>query len=328
MNKSVVVYGSTLVDINFQIPNHYLLKHSAGDALNLPFGEKLVSKDYSLTVGGSGANIALGLKKLGLDITLRTSLSQDAFSDYIKKELAAAGVGVVDSISKNPTPLSVVLRAKGDRTIITGSSHTTDFLDIAIPETGWIHIGPLSDDMDKFLQKITDHRIKTNQGISMNPSMAQVEERTRVFISTLKMMDIIFLNLQEALRLTHLPQKTEVDGIIRSIQALGVRTVCITDGLRGAYVSNREHIWRADVVCDEVCRVDATGAGDAFASGFLAGYLADNDNMSDDDIHEKCLKMAMLNSGSVVEGIGAQSGLLTLEKIEQDLGTVKIKLLK
>ena len=328
MNKGVVVYGSVMVDINFQIPSHFLLKHSAGDALNLPFGDKLALEDYSFTIGGSGANMVLGLKRLGLDTTLRTSLSKDVFSEYIKRELEAAGVGVVDSISKKPTPLSVVLRAKGDRTIITSSSHTTDFLDIDIPETGWIHIGPLSDDMDKFLQKITDHRIKTNQGISMNPSMAQVEERTRVFIATLKMMDIIFLNLQEALRLTHLPLKIKVDDIIRSIHALGVRTVCITDGVRGAYVSNQEHLWRADVVCDEVCRVDATGAGDAFASGFLAGYLANNDNMSDDDIHEKCLRMAMLNSGSVVEGIGAQSGLLTPDKIEQDLGTVKIKLLK
>ena len=328
MNKGVVVYGSTLVDINFKIPSRYLLTHGAGDSINLPFGEKLTSKDYSFSVGGSGANVALGLKKLGLYVTLRTSLSKDAFSEYIKEELVNSGVGVVDSTVSTPTPLSVVLRSRGDRTIITGSSHTADFLDLDIPETDWIHIGPLSVDMDNFLQKVTTHRLKSNQGISMNPSMAQVEQRSRAFIVTLKMMDIIFLNLQEALRLTQLPSKSEISDIIGAVHSLGVETVCITDGVKGAYVSNKKHIWFANVVCDEVCRVDSTGAGDAFSSGFLSGYLADNERMSDDDIHEKCLKMAMLNSGSAVEGIGAQSGLLSMKEIERDLTTVKIKLLK
>lgn len=328
MNKSVVVYGRCLIDINFEVPNHYLLKYSAGNALSLPFGEKLVSKDYSFTIGGSGANMALGLKKLDLDITLRTSLSKDAFSDYIRTELENSGVGVVDAVTKSPTPLSVVLRAKGDRTIITGSSYLADFLDADIPETGWIHIGSLSDGMDEFLQKITEHRIRTGQGISMNPTMSQIEERSRVFIATLKTMDIIFLNLQEALRLTRLNIRSDVKDVIRSVHSLGVQTVCVTDGVKGAYVSNQKHIWVAEVTCDKVCRVDATGAGDAFASGFLAGFLGDNNNMSDDDIHERCLKMAMLNSGSVVEGIGSQRGLLTNKEIERDLGTVKIKLIK
>lgn len=328
MNESVIVYGRCLVDINFEVPNHYLLKHGTGSALSLPFGEKLVSKDYSFTIGGSGANMAMGLQNMGLKTTLRTSLSKDAFSEYIRAELENFGVKVVDSTTKSPTPLSVVLRAKGDRTIITGSSYVADFLDIDIPETGWIHIGSLSDGMDKFLQKITEHRIKIDQGISMNPTMAQIEERSRVFMATLKTMDIIFLNLQEALRLTRLPWRSDIKDVIRSIHSMGVETVCITDGVRGAHVSNKEHIWFAEVVCDEVCRIDATGAGDAFASGFLSGYLNENENMSEDDIHEKCLKMAMLNSGSVVEGIGAQKGLLTFKQIERDLGTVKIKLIR
>lgn len=328
MNKSVVVYGRCLIDINFEVPKHYLLKYGAGNALSLPFGEKLVSKDYSFTIGGSGANMAIGLKKLGLDIVLRTSLSKDAFSDYIRKVLEKSGVGIVDSVAKSPTPLSVVLRARGDRTIITGSSNIEDFLGADIPDTGWIHVGSLSDGMDKFLQKVTQHRIKTDQGISMNPTMGQIEERSRVFIATLKMMDIIFLNLQEALRLTRLNMRSEIKDVIRSVHSLGVQTVCITDGVKGAYVSNKEHIWFGGVVCDEVCRIDATGAGDAFASGFLSGYLSENENMSEDDIHEKCLKMAMLNSGSVVEGIGSQAGLLTSKEIERDLGTVKIKLIR
>ncbi|MEX2012484.1 MAG: carbohydrate kinase family protein [Patescibacteria group bacterium] len=325
---SATVFGSVVLDIIMEIPSHYLISHGQGDAIKLPYGAKLATKNYHVTVGGSGANVAVGLKKAGIDATLRTSLSNGTLAQLIKKELEKTGVPVLESTVEQPTAVSIVLRAKGDRTIITGSSQTAKFLNIEIPQDGWLHLGPLPDKMDEFLQKVITHRLNTNQGLSINPSMIQIEERSRVFLSLLRTTDLIFLNLQEALRLTRLPARTQIEDVTRSLHALGVAVVCITDGERGAYASNQNHIWFAEATCDEVCRLDATGAGDGFSSGFIAGYIDGPESEVNDDICEKSLKMAMLDSGAVVGGIGAQAGLLTRAEIERDLGTVKIKLIR
>ena len=328
MNKGVVVFGSSLIDINFFIPRTYLERQTDKDFLKLPYGAKIASKDYSFTTGGSGLNFAFGLKKLGGDVNFRTNLSDDVFSNYIRDELKKEEIEVIASEYSGSTPLSVVLRSSGDRTIITGADHTKEDLDTDIPGDYWVHIGPMPDKNDRFLEKVNSARLKSNSGLSMNPSMAQIEERSRVFMATLKTMDLIFLNLLEALRLVRLSSRADIKDVCRAVHALGPETVCITNGEKGAYVSNRSKIWYARVVCDEVCREDATGAGDAFGSGFLAFFLDDNESISEDDIHQKCLKAAMLNSGSVVAKVGAKGGLLDRAKIEEDLGTVKIEVVK
>ncbi len=156
--------------------------------------------------------------------------------------------------------------------------------------------------------------------------MFQIEERSRQFLATLKTAQVVFLNLKEAQRLARAPQTTSIADIFRTLHSLGPEVICITDGEKGAYASNGEHIWFAEAICDQLCRIDATGAGDSFASGFLAGWI-DADGQ-DDDICERSLKMGMLKSGSVVASIGGQSGLLSRPEIERDLGTVKIKLIR
>ena len=54
--------------------------------------------------------------------------------------------------------------------------------------------------------------------------------------------------------------------------------------------------------------VETTGAGDAFSSGFLAGYFYHEDL-------KMALDWALKNSASVVSKMGAIEGLLTREQI-------------
>ncbi len=58
--------------------------------------------------------------------------------------------------------------------------------------------------------------------------------------------------------------------------------------------------------------VDRTGAGDAFSSTFISALILGK------DISE-ALMWAPINSMSVVQGVGAQEGLLTREKLEEFL---------
>ena len=55
--------------------------------------------------------------------------------------------------------------------------------------------------------------------------------------------------------------------------------------------------------------VNTTGAGDAFGSGFLAGFINSNSNA------KTALHLGMLNSTAVIMHKGAQKGLLTKSEL-------------
>lgn len=326
MNQIVTVLGSSVVDLIFEIPKHYLISHGADHSIKLPFGSKLVAKQYAVTPGGSGANIATGLSRFGYEVVLRTDLSKDVFSQFLRESIERSGVSLVDSIDDDLTPISVVLSLREERTIITRSSNKVSMSAVSLPEEGWIHLGPLPEKNDELLQQIITHRLKTGQLMSMNPSMSQIEERSRLFVSILRTLDLLFVNMQEGSRLSRLPTHSRIEDVVRSLHSLGAKIVCVTDGERGAYVSNGIRIWHAPATLDKARRVDATGAGDAFTSGFISSYLEKQE--SEEDTLIRSLKSAMLNSGSVVGSVGAQEGLLTRKEIERDLGTVTIKVIK
>jgi sugar/nucleoside kinase (ribokinase family) len=68
-------------------------------------------------------------------------------------------------------------------------------------------------------------------------------------------------------------------------------------------------------------QTDTTGAGDAFGSGLVAGYIISGD-------FEIALKFGILNSGGEVAEYGAESGIMTREEIESKLQGVEIEKIK
>ena len=58
-------------------------------------------------------------------------------------------------------------------------------------------------------------------------------------------------------------------------------------------------------------QVDATGAGDAFGSAFVGGYILNNGDL------EIALKFGIINSGSVISKYGAENGILGRKEIER-----------
>ena len=83
--------------------------------------------------------------------------------------------------------------------------------------------------------------------------------------------------------------------------------VVVTDGRRRAWVYGGNSVYHTNTIDKPVH--DATGAGDAFASGFLAAVLHD---LSLD----KCVQWGSVNGDSVVDYYGAQRGLQTCDIIQ------------
>jgi sugar/nucleoside kinase (ribokinase family) len=111
---------------------------------------------------------------------------------------------------------------------------------------------------------------------------------------------------------------TDVKEILESLRKIGPKVVIVTDGPEGTYSYDGQKYLHMPIVPATV--VERTGAGDAFGSGFLAGYISGKSV-------EECLRWGTVNSASVLGFVGPQAGLLTPDKLQEWLErTMEVKM--
>ena len=93
--------------------------------------------------------------------------------------------------------------------------------------------------------------------------------------------------------------------IFQVLVGTGAKIVVITDGKAGAQVTDGETIYYFPAYSAPA--VDTLGAGDSFASAFVAGLIREGDI-------EFALKLASANASSVVRYFGAKPGLLSWDE--------------
>ena len=95
--------------------------------------------------------------------------------------------------------------------------------------------------------------------------------------------------------------------------------MAITDGKHGVYVYDNSNIYSGKP--HNINIVETTGAGDAFASSFLSGFIRK------DDI-EFALRLGMTNAESVIQHHGAKEKLLTYNEALKIMKKFPIKVIK
>ncbi|MCK4968838.1 MAG: carbohydrate kinase family protein, partial [Candidatus Aenigmarchaeota archaeon] len=164
----------------------------------------------------------------------------------------------------------------------------------------WIYLSSLSGKKwTNILKQIMDLKLKHPLiKIAWNPGSNQLKEKKKLN-KFLSITDVLLLNKEEASEL--IGTKLSVNNLSKRIVNLGPKIVVITQGKFGANVYNGQQNLHQSISQHRL--VDATGAGDAFGAGFVAGLILFDDL-------KKALDLAIRNSGSVVSKIGAQQGLL------------------
>jgi len=323
--EQVCVIGDSVADLVFELPTKFLHRLTGSGAISFPFGSKLAVNGYQLCSGGSGANVAVGLGRLGATVTLLTGISEDHFGVYLATALEKESLSLKAKRFTEPSALSVILRVSAERTILTAHPANYFYLREPIPEEGWLHIGPLPENEGAFYQRLIAHLVKTRQKYSLNPSLETIESRDRYYQTLLRSAAVLFVNLEEGRLLARLPVNSEIKDIMTALHRLGAKVICLTAGEKGAYVSDQITLYYARALADTHTRVDATGAGDAFASGFLASFVGSS--LTDADRLGDALKYAILNSAAVVGAVGGQKGLLDRTALVRDLKAVTLKVL-
>ncbi|MBU2633671.1 MAG: carbohydrate kinase family protein [Nanoarchaeota archaeon] len=311
----VITIGSATIDVF--VNTSYKLFSKKQHSINLPLGTKILVDDIKFCTGGGSTNAAVALKRLGLKTACIAKIGTDENSHHIPNELKKEKVTSYLVKEKGKTGYSIILDAVGkDRTILfhQGVNNKLKYNEIKKNiKTKWFYFSSMVDESYKTLEKLSDYAKKNNIKIFFNPSSYLVKKGYNYLKKILKNTDIMILNKEEAKILT---KKKTVNDMLKTIHNYGIKIVCITDGENGNWAYDGKRHYRLKAGRPKV--VETVGAGDAFASGFLASIIKKNNI-------ELALKVGRANAESVIQHYGAKNNLLSWNKAISKIKKMRVK---
>lgn len=267
------------------------------------FGQQERIVDHgSLVLGGSGAITAVGAARLGLRTAMAGAVGDDLLGRFVLGELAAAGVDtaamrVMDDV---PTGISVALARADDRAILTARGALAAFDPVDVPDNllhqaRHVHIASpfLQPRLREGLTALIARAGAAGATVSLDTGW-DPEQRWSSVAAAVPMVDVLLPNRQEVIRLAAaLPRRvgpgvsdgpgtpaagppTAQDHLAAAQLITGYGPlVVVKTGEDGAVAVDGVTVVHA--APRHVHPVDATGAGDSFDAGFLAGWLDGGD---------------------------------------------------
>lgn len=269
-----------------------------------PLGAKLELDRVVFDTGGGATNAAVTFARQGMDTAFAGKLGKDPAGAEVLRVLKREGVDTahVRVDERYGTGYSVILLAdNGERTILAyrgASRHlkADDYTGGPKMRADWMYISSLAGNMD-MLKNLLQHAHRNDIRVAFNPGAAELANAKKLR-GYLQAVDILIANREELARL--FGGESPVDTMLNAMPYCPY--VVLTDGPAGSYASDGQTIYFAGQY-SRVKVVDRTGAGDAFCSGFVAAIAR---GWGIDD----ALTLGSANSTSVVQHVGAKSGIL------------------
>ncbi len=285
--------------------------------LRFKHGEKIPVEATYISIGGNAANVAVGLTRLGVKSTIAAEIGDDEFSLKIVNALAKENIdrGFLKSTKGSFTSFSVAIAYGDNRTLFSEHVERKHDFFYETATTKWIYLTSLGQDWITPYQKALSFAKTKNIKIAFNPGTIQLAQKSTLIDEIFKNTEILFINKEEAIRLIKQDnpnfESAQIQEILTSIEKLGPKNVVITDGKNGSFAMdvNNNHFHQDRIDCTII---ELTGAGDAYASGFLAGVFH---NLN----FQESMLWGSYNAASVVSSVGAQQGLLKKGALEEKI---------
>ena len=260
-------------------------------------------------IGGCAANTGIGLHRLGVETAIVGAIGRDGFGEFVRNVLQTEGVDARGVIEKEaPTSATMVLvRPDGERTFLhcVGANAVFDGADFDaehLRDVQLLHIAghglmPAFDGAPcaRLLQAAQQMGVKTSLDTAGAPdekwrdNLRQCLPHLDYFVPSLHEVRDLFLDAQTP------------EAIAASLIESGVQTVALKMGEAGSHALSHDGA-SARAAALDVEAIDATGAGDAFAAGFLAAKLRDLPL-------QQCLQMGNATGARCVGAVGTIAGL-------------------
>lgn len=318
----IITFGSAAQDIIVKSDSFKILNNlpeegedkgfSSGQGICLPFGSKIDVKDIVFSSGGGGTNTAATFSKQGFKVAFCGAIGADIAGLEIIRELRRLRVDTRFLVKKKDrkTNSSIVISGGGgDRTIMVyrGASDILTKNDIPwrkIKKTKWFYLAPFAGLLCDMFGDLVSFAKETNIKVAVNPSKQQLLSQDNQFKDALAKTDILFLNQEEASIFTGVCLKSENEKeILQKINGMCHGIVVVTKAEKGVVVFDGSNIY-SGLPDPERKVIDATGAGDSFASGFLSDFIRQNGDI------EKSIQLGLANSAANLSEPGAKTGIL------------------
>ena len=275
------------------------------------------TKDYHRFLGGSPTNVAMNMARLGMDVRLASTIGEDGFGDYVKVKLSENRVPLTHVRTEDVQPTSVIFVSK--------TSGTPDFIPYRHAD-----MMIMKNQLPSAMLANTKIFHTTAFALSKNPARTTILEKAkeafdlgcalsidinyspRIWPDRAKAMETIkaYCQYNPLIKISEDDMERLFDQQLTHEEIftffhdhLKVDLVCLTMGSKGVTLSRKaekpggEHS-KISLPAQRVEEImDATGAGDAFWSGFLFAYAKDFEM-------ERCLKIALSLAAIKLQNVG------------------------
>lgn len=306
------------------------------DFMAFDYGSKIYVEDISFFPGGGAHNTAVSFAKLGLKVGLVSCLGDDQEADRLLENIKKQGIDtqLLIQLEQERTGMSIILSSfEHDRTVLSYRG-VNDRLQReminwqALSQTKWLYLPSLSGKSHILLDDLIDLIKKKRLNMAWNPGSSQLKIGFEGLKKYFQYCDILVLNKQEVEELTGVqalnktisedlevipfmhkePWISDVRPHMEMIHEAGVQKVIVTDGLKGAQAfDGQEYYWMPVYPYHPT---DSLGAGDAFASTFVASSIQGK-------TLPEALILAAAQGSRVVQAYGAQTNLGDLAALEE-----------
>ncbi len=227
--------------------------------------------------GGSAANTIYALAQLGLRAGFLGAVGDDDAGRTLLESFRSVGVDTSGIVIKPRVKTGRVLGfidAQGRRTLYIepGANSVLRKADIDlsyIARTWGVHLASFVGREQWAIQCELVRALPSKTVVSFAPGALLARRGLRTLLPVLKRTHVLFLNKRELEMLTH---TSDLQVGAHTLLKAGPQIVAVTLGQEGSYVTDGRHTYRVEA--PRVRRiVDTTGAGDAFAAGFLYGLF-------------------------------------------------------
>jgi len=317
MDIDVVTVGETMV--SFQPSPEGPLAYSAG---------------VTWSVAGAESNVAIGLTRMGKRARWISRLGADPFGDIIARMLAGEGVDTALVIRDPAAPTGVFFReyrGYGEphfyyyrRGSAASRLAPADFRDEWLEGARHLHVTGITPALSASASELVlllMHKARDRgMTISFDPNLRRKlwDEQTAraTLLEMIPLCDVFLPGMEEA---DFLVGEKPLEECGPSFLRMGPQVVALKMGAEGSAGWVQGHTARAAAFAVPP-PVDCTGAGDAFAAGFLSVFLDQCDRSRPDtprDLLQPALERGNMLGALVTRHRRDWEGLPTLQELEQ-----------
>lgn len=315
MNRlDLVGIGNAIVDVLANVEDAFLDAQSMErGAMNLIDTERAKTlykaMPPSLEIsGGSAANTVVGAAIMGCSTAYVGKVCQDQLGQIFIHDIRASGVLYDGPIAAVDSPLEtarsfVLVSPDGERTMntylgVSTTLHADDIESELMARADWLYLEGYLFDTPEAKEAYAKAIAATRSGggkiaFTVSDPFCVGRHRDDMLALIRGHVDLLFANEAEVKALMDTENlEVALGGLARMVDCAAV-----TLGAEGAVIVRGEA--RTKVAPQAVDVVDTTGAGDLFASGFLAGLIRGHGD-------EVCAHMGCIAAGEVISHLGAR----------------------